>query len=76
MSTFFLVIGGIIFLNLYVDNIEGRWLEALRKPATVGMVLLPFLPAFVLSLMATKAQNKYRALLKKMAADAAAPPKK
>lgn len=48
-------IGGLVmFLYLYLDRVEGRLFDALRDPFVVVIILVPFLPAVVLSWLAGK----------------------
>lgn len=68
MSTLFLVMGGVIFLDLYSDNIRGQVMESLKSLKTIGIFVLPFLPGLVLSMMAAKTQTKYMELVQKMTA--------
>lgn len=53
------VVGLIIFVILYFQNIEGRMDEAIREPQTIVLIVLPFLPAAVLSIMAERAQKRF-----------------
>ena len=61
-SMVFVVLGLIVFMILYVANVEGRLLEALKNPFTIGMFIIPFLPAAVLSILADKNEKKYTKL--------------
>lgn len=48
-------IGGLVmFLYLYLDRVEGHLFDALRDPFVVVIILVPFLPAVVLSWLAGK----------------------
>lgn len=58
-SIVFIVIGMIAFLALYISNVEGRVMEALRNPGTILMFIIPFLPAIVLSMLGSKNEKKY-----------------
>ena len=60
----FAVMGVVVFVTLYFKNIEGHLLEALRNPSIIAIILIPFLPAIVLSLMAQRAEQKFMKLLK------------
>lgn len=53
------VVGLVIFAVLYFQLIEGRLQEALANPRTIGVVILPFLPAVVLSIIAERAQARF-----------------
>ena len=59
VSMVFVVLGLIIFMILYVANVEGHLIEALKNPFTLGMFIIPFLPAAVLSIIADKNEKKY-----------------
>lgn len=59
----FAVMGVAIFALLYFKFIEGDVLSALRKPHLVLFVIIPFLPAFILSRIAFKAEDKLRKIL-------------
>jgi hypothetical protein len=56
----FAAIGLIVTVVTYASYVEGRVLEALRNPFVIGMFILPFLPAIVLSLVARKNEKKYQ----------------
>ena len=75
LSTIFLIFGGVIFLDLYEDNVRGQILESLRSLKTIGIFVLPFLPGIVLGMMAARTQSQYIALLRQayMAAGMVAP---
>jgi len=62
VSLLFVVLGLVVFMILYMANIEGRLMEALKNPFTLGIFLLPFLPAAVLSFMADNYEKKYKKL--------------
>ena len=55
----FAVVGLIVFLILYVKNIEGNIVESLRNPSTIFMIIIPFIPAIVFSF-------KYKKITKQM----------
>jgi hypothetical protein len=52
-----------IFIFLYIRNIDGHIGEALASPFTLVIIVFPFLPAAVLSLLSMKAENKFFKLL-------------
>lgn len=54
--------GVVIFLFLYFRHVEGQLFEALRDPMIIAIVLFPFLPAIVLSLMAQALERKFKKL--------------
>ena len=59
VSLVFVVLGIVVFMILYNANVEGRLIEALKTPFTIAMFVVPFLPAAVLSYMASKYEKKY-----------------
>lgn len=65
LSTFFLINGLFIFLDLYLTHIEGRFWIAMRDLSTYGIFIFPFLPGLILSFMAYQMNGKYQAALKK-----------
>lgn len=58
----FALMGVVIFVYLYFQHVEGQLFQALRDPFTIAIILIPFLPAVVLSLMAQKLEQKFKAL--------------
>jgi hypothetical protein len=44
---------------MYVKNVDGRLVEALRNPLTIFVFLVPFVPAAVLSFLADRAEKRY-----------------
>ncbi len=60
MSLVFVTLGIFIFCALYVQNVEGKLVEALKDPMTIAIFLIPFFPAAVLSFLADGAEKKYR----------------
>lgn len=52
-------VGLIVFTVLYFKVIEGRLHEALSEPRTIAIVLMPFLPAVVISIIAERARAKF-----------------
>lgn len=65
MSLLFVTLGIFIFCALYIQNVEGRLLEALKDPMTVFIFLLPFIPAAVLTMLADSAEKKFKDMTKK-----------
>lgn len=55
----FALAGMVIFVILYFQNVQGTFLSALTNPFIVFIVLVPFLPAAVLSFMAHRLERKY-----------------
>jgi hypothetical protein len=75
VSLLFVTLGVFVFCVMYIKNVEGRMLEALRDPMIITVFLVPFLPAAILTMMADSAEKKY----KKMIGDnnaSGTPPKK
>jgi len=64
MAKIFVVAGLIVFVTLYIKNVEGDLLASLRHPSIVLMLLIPFLPAIVLSWKAQKTEKKLFSILK------------
>ena len=63
LSTFFLINGLFVFLDLYLEYIQGRFLSALQDLSTYGIFLFPFLPGLILSAMAYKMNKQYQVTL-------------
>lgn len=61
-SLVFVLIGVLVFCVMYIKNVDGRLLESLKDPFTISIFLVPFIPAALLSLLADRADRKYRAL--------------
>lgn len=55
----FACVGIVVFIALYFQNVEGSFLSALTNPFIVTIILVPFLPAAVLSFMASRAERQY-----------------
>lgn len=55
----FLILGVALFIVLYLRFIEGDALTALRQPSLILILLLPFLPAAVLTSMSAKAHKQF-----------------
>jgi hypothetical protein len=60
MSLVFLAFGIFVFCALYVKNVEGKLLDALKNPMTIAIFLVPFFPAVVLSFLADGAEKKFK----------------
>ena len=67
LSTFFLINGLFVFLDLYLERIEGHFWASIRDLSTYGIFIFPFLPGLILSFMAYKYNGKYQAALKNKA---------
>ena len=59
LAILFVFTGLVIFIALYLKNVEGRLLASLSEPTTVVMIIFPFVPAIILSLLAKSSENKY-----------------
>jgi glucan phosphoethanolaminetransferase (alkaline phosphatase superfamily) len=59
VSILFAVLGVLVFAVLYVKNVEGRVLEALKDPMIILLFIVPFLPAVCLSFLSNSAEKKY-----------------
>jgi len=64
------VLGLVMFLSIYFRYVDGDIIGALTRVSTVLMLLLPFLPACVLSWMAVRAERKFMAMLPDLTAPA------
>lgn len=64
ISIAFVSIGIVIFLILYIKNVEGNLVEALRNPYTILIFLVPFFPAAVFSMLSSRAEKKYYEMTK------------
>lgn len=67
-------VGLIIFTVLYFKVIEGRLQEALSDPRTIAIVLMPFLPAVVISIIAERARAKFIDFIQTSVGGEAKPP--
>ncbi len=63
LALLFLFVGLMIFVVLYLNNIEGRLLEAFTEIHTISIILFPFVPAAILSWLAKSAEKKYLSLV-------------
>jgi hypothetical protein len=74
LALVFAAVGLLIFISLYINNVGGGIFEALHRPSTVLIVLLPFLPSYIFSRLSVKAEKKFTAMMAahkaKSAADA------
>jgi hypothetical protein len=52
-------VGLIIFIVLYFEHIDGKFDYALRSPSTLVIIVLPFLPAIVLSILAERSRSRF-----------------
>ena len=67
----FALLGVVIFIFLYFRHIEGNLLQALQSPSIIPIIVLPFLPAFVLSLLAQRLERQFAKLGKSAEEDTA-----
>ncbi len=58
-SLVFVTLGIFVFCFMYVNNVDGRLMDALKDPTTIGIFLIPFLPAAALSFIADRYEKKY-----------------
>ena len=58
-SFVFACAGVIVFVALYFQNIQGSFLSALTNPFVITIILVPFLPAAVLSFKASRLERQY-----------------
>ena len=50
-----------VFIVLYLRNVQGTFFSALTNPFIIAMIIIPFLPAIVLSRKASKLEKQYEA---------------
>lgn len=58
MALIFAVIGLILFIFMYMQYIKGRFYEAIQDPSIIVFMLVPFIPAAVLSFLANRLDKK------------------
>ncbi len=63
VSLLFVTLGIFIFCVMYIQNVEGRLVEALKEPMTIAVFLIPFFPAAVLTYLADSAEKKYKKMI-------------
>ncbi len=73
-ALFFALMGVVIFISLFLSHVDGNFIKALRDPTTIAVILVPFLPAVILSLMAQRTEKQFASL--KPHEDAPVPPAK
>lgn len=59
LALVFAAVGTVIFIILYARNVEGTFFSALTNPFIIAIILIPFLPAAVLSFLAGRAEKEY-----------------
>lgn len=55
----FALIGLIMFVMLYMRHVEGAFLSSMTNPFIITIVVVPFLPAVVLSILARRLEREY-----------------
>ena len=55
----FALAGMVVFIVLYLQNVGGTFFSALTNPFIITIILVPFLPAVVLSFLAQRAEREY-----------------
>lgn len=65
VSLLFITIGIFVFCVMYVQNVEGKLMQALKDPMIISVFLIPFIPAAVLSFLADSAEKKYKQMISK-----------
>jgi hypothetical protein len=65
MSLLFVTLGIFVFCAMYVQNVEGRLIQALKDPMIISVFLIPFFPAAVLTFLADSCEKKYKQLTQK-----------
>ena len=73
LAIFFALVGIIMVVQSFVTRVDGHFLDAMRNPLTIIMILVPFLPAFVLSLLSQKAEREFARLKPFESAEKATP---
>jgi hypothetical protein len=62
----FVLVGILLFSYMYTTKLQGRFAQAIQDPFTITIFLLPFLPAFFLSWLASGYEKKFDELVKKL----------
>lgn len=65
LGVVFAVTGFFLFASLFWQRVAPDPLKALEDPSTLLIVVFPFVPAMVLSLVARRYEKRYLALLEK-----------
>lgn len=60
VSMLFAVLGVVIFGVMYIKNIEGRFMEAIKDPMIILILVAPFLPAAFMAFLAGGAEKKFK----------------
>ncbi len=54
----FLIVGFLVFVVLYDQSAQGNFLVLLKDPLLIFVLIMPFIPAAVLSIMAGKLEGR------------------
>ncbi len=63
LAIVFAIVGAAIFAVIFQMQAEGNIQKAVTDPIVVGMILLPFIPAALLSFISGRCNDKLRDLL-------------
>ena len=66
VSLIFAIMGLLVFAMMYFQNTQGDFVGAMRDPFFIVIVVFPFLPAAILSWMASRVEKKLDVLLESM----------
>ena len=61
LGLIFACIGLVIFIALFMQNVDGSFFSSLTNPFIIVILVVPFLPAIVLSMKARGFEKKYMA---------------
>jgi FtsH-binding integral membrane protein len=67
LALVFACVGVVVFIGLYAQQSKqdgGGFLDILRDPVLIVLMIFPFVPAIVLSLMARRSERKLAEILK------------
>ena len=59
IALLFVIVGILIFANLYTSKVQGHFLQAIQDPFVITIFLFPFIPAAFLSWIASIYEKKY-----------------
>lgn len=59
LAGIFALAGLLVFIILYMQNVDGAFLSSLTNPFIIVIILIPFLPAAVLSFRASRMEKEY-----------------
>ncbi len=63
LAAVFAFVGLVVFIVLYFNKVDGNLVEAFRQPLLIVSMIIPFLPAVVLSRKAEKMRKKVMELM-------------